>query len=351
MQTFQNKVKTLSNKKITLGILANKLSLSESTVSRALSGKGDQFRISKTTQQEIIEEARKLNYTPNPMAQGLRLNKTMMIGVIIPDISNPFFSSVAKIVEDITRKNGYSIILGDSQETEEIERQSLKIMQSRKVDGLIIAPVGLSAEHIEKFQNQGTPVVVIDRYFKNSKLPYIGTDNYRGSYEAVEHIIKNGHKRIGVIKGLDGTIPNDERIRGYREAIENNGLQLDESLVVGDSFGEENGYLETKLLLKHENPPSAIFAISNLISLGVLRACAELNLSIPDDLSIVAFDDQPYSRFLKTPMTMVEQKTKEMGYAAMKLLLQQIENKQILRSQNLLIPTNLIKRESVKKMK
>jgi LacI family transcriptional regulator len=131
----------------------------------------------------------------------------------------------------------------------------------------------LSAENIVKIHNDGTPVVVIDRYFKNSELPYIGSDNYQGAYDAVEHIIENGHKRIAIIKGINGTVPNDERVRGYRDAIENYGLQLDKSLIVGDSFGEQNGYLETKLLLQHKNPPTAIFATSNLISLGVLRAC------------------------------------------------------------------------------
>jgi len=338
----------MNKKKITLESLANKLSLSESTISRVLNGKGDKFRISKTTQQLINEEASKLNYSPNPMARGLRMNKTMIIGVIIPDIANPFFSSVAKIVEDITRKTGYSIILCDSLENEEIEQHSLKIMQSRNVDGILIAPVGLSANQIKKIQDDGIPIVVIDRYFRNSDLPYIGSDNYQGAYDAVEYIIKNGHKRIAIIKGIDGTVPSDERVRGYREAIENNGLQFDESLVVGDSFGEQNGYLETKLLLQHEKPPSAIFASSNLISLGVLRAYADVGLSVPDEMSIVAFDEQPYSRFLKTPMTTVEQNKKEIGYAAMKLLFQQMENKQILRSQSLILPTTLIKRDSVK---
>jgi len=278
------------------------------------------------------------------------MSNTMMLGVIIPDIVNPFFSAVAKLVEDISRKNGYSIILCDTQESEEIEEHSLKIMESRKVDGILIAPVGLSAKKIEQIQNQGTPIVVIDRYFRESELPYIGSDNYQGAYDAVEHIIENGHKRIAIIKGLNGTDPNEERVRGYRDAIGSNGLELEEAFVVGDSFGEQNGYLETKLLLQHQNPPTAIFATSNLISLGVMRACADVGLSIPEDMSIVALDEQPYSRFLKTPMTMVEQNKKEIGYAAMKLLFQQIDNKQILRSQNLILPTTLIKRDSVKKI-
>ena len=340
----------MNKTKVTLEILSKKLSLSESTISRTLNGKGDKYRISKTTQQIIQAEAKKMNYTPNPMARGLRMKKSMLIGVIIPDITNPFFSSVARIVEDISRKNGYSIILCDSQENEEIEQHSLNIIQSRQVDGLLIAPVGLSAEKIEKIHDGGTPIVVIDRYFKNSELPFISSNNYQGAYDAVEHIIKNGHQRIAIIKGIDGTIPSDERARGYREAIENFGLQLDESLIVGDSFGEQNGYLETKLLLQHKNPPTAIFATSNLISLGVLRACKDVGLSIPEDMSIVAFDEQPYSRFLKTPMTMVEQNKKEIAVAAMKLLFQQMESKRILRSQSLILPTTLIKRDSVKKI-
>ncbi|MDZ7724246.1 MAG: LacI family DNA-binding transcriptional regulator [candidate division KSB1 bacterium] len=338
----------MDNNHVNLETIANNCTVSPSTVSRVLNGKATQYRISKQTEKRILSEARKLNYIPNPMARGLRMQKTLIIGLIIPDISNHFFSSIAKSVEGFTRKNGYSIMLCDSQENEELEQDSLILMQNRKVDGLIVAPVGLNSQALESFQKGGTPVVVIDRYYFNSDLPYVGSDNFQGAYDAVNYMIKCGHRRIAVIQGIPGTVPNEERIRGYTQALKDNNIEVDRSLIVGDSFGDQNGYFETKILLRNELPPTAIFAMSNLISLGVLRALYEEGLSIPDDISMVAFDEQPYSEFLKTPMTTVEQKNFELGQMAMRLLFDQIETNRIFSSKSILLPTTMIKRNSVK---
>lgn len=334
----------------TLESISKELGISVSTVSRVLNGKSDKFRISKKTQELIFQTAKKLNYTPNQLARGLRLKKTFTIGYIIPDISNPFFSSIAQSVERSARKFGYSVLLSDSEESTEIEKQILKLILQRKVDGLIISPVGQDVKHILDAQQKHIPIVLIDRYFPNLNIPFVTSDNYRGALEAVSYLIENGHKRIACIQGLQNTMPNIDRVKGYKEAFIKHNLPIDESLIVGDSFGEENGYIETKILLKRTEKPSAIFAVSNLISLGVLRALREENLDVPKDISIISFDDQPYSSLLATPMTTVTQQSSEIGFIATKLLIDNIDSKRIVESNGIFLPTKLILRKSVKRI-
>lgn len=334
----------------TLRTIAQIVGCSDSTVSRVLSGKAAQYRISKKKQEEILKIAREQNFAPNPLARSLRTRETLTIGLVIPDISNSFFASIARNVERESRKLGYSIILTDTEEDTDLEIESIYLLKNRNVDGMIISPVGQSVEHIEKLYNEGLAVVIIDRYFPNSRLPYVASDSYSGAKEAVSYLVKNGHNRIACIQGLNYTSPNSDRVRGYKDALEHAHIPLDNELLVGDSFGEENGYLETKILLKKPKPPTAIFAVSNLISLGVIRAIIEENLQIPQDISIVAFDDHPYMEYLSTPMTTVAQPIMEMGRIAMKMLFNQIQNKFSAPIQNIMLPTKLIARGSVRSL-
>lgn len=333
----------------TLKNIASDVGVSVTTVSRVLNGKTANYRISKKTEDIILKSAKKLNYSPNQLARGLRLSRTHSIAYIIPDISNPFFASTAKSIEKYARKFGYSILLCDSEENTEIEKKIIKIMLERKVDGLIISPVGIKVSHLLELTKKKIPLVLLDRYFPSLHVSYVTSDNYKGALEAVSLIIENGHKRIACIQGLRNTSPNRDRLRGYIDAHKKYNIPVDENLIVGDSFGEENGYTETKLLLKMKNLPTAIFAVSNLISLGSLRALAEDGLKVPDDMSMISFDDQPYSRFLSTPMTTVAQESSQIGQIATKLLLEQINSTKQLEPQEILIPTRLIVRDSLKK--
>lgn len=333
----------------TLKSISEKLGISVSTVSRVLNGKSNHYRISKETEELILKATKELNYIPNQLARGLRLKRTNSIGYIIPDISNPFFASIAKSVEKSARKFGYSILLCDSEENTEIEFAALQLMLNRKVDGLIISPVGLEVSHLKFVSQKNVPVVLLDRYFPELDIPFVTSDNYQGALDAVDLLIENGHTRIACIQGLRNTSPNNDRVRGYRDAHQKHGLAVDESLIVGDSFGEENGYIESKLLLKRANIPTAIFSISNLISLGAIRAISEEGLKIPDDISMISFDDQPYSRFLATPMTTVAQQNYQIGQIATKLLIDQIESNRRIEPKGIFLPTKLNIRGSVKR--
>jgi LacI family transcriptional regulator len=342
----------MENKKSVKNIreLAAILNLSVTTVSRVLNGKADVYRISPVTSKRVMDVAREMNYFPNKIARGLKLERTDTLGLIIPDVANPFFASIAKTIELEARKNGYSLILCDSLDDIDTETELLQLLAGRKVDGIIIAPVGLGKSHIVNIQQAGIPLVVVDRYFPGSNIPYITSDNYKGAFKAVEHIILNGHKRIACIQGIRGISANTERVKGYEDAHLKYNIPFDHGLIVGDDFGEENGYIQTRILLNRKNKPTAIFALSNLISLGIIRALSETGLSIPDDISLVSFDEQPYSAFLASPMTTIEQRREEIGRMSVSVLLEIINNNGAQHDVNIMLEPRLIIRNSVKKL-
>lgn len=332
---------------ITLKRIADQLGLSTTTVSRALGGQARRYRIGRETERKVRELAQSLGFAPNQLARGLRLKRTSTIGLVIPDISNPFFAGIARQIALGARNSGYSVIVCDSQDTEGLEIESLELLRGRGVEGIVLCPVGRSAEHLARFEQDASPMVLVDRYFPGLQLPYVVSDNFAGARDAINHLIENGHRRIACLQGLCGTSPNEDRLRGYREAINAAGLPLDESLIVGDDFGEQSGYIATKLLLKSARDFTAIFAFSNLISLGVVRALAEEGLRIPADISLIAFDDQPYSAYLAAPMTTVAQSAAEMGQIAVKLLFDRIQSPERAVQGGILLPTSLVVRRSV----
>lgn len=331
--------------------LARLLGLSPTTVSRVLNGKSEKYRISNLTAQKVRQAAKEYNYSPSKIARGLKMDRTDTIGLIIPDISNPFFADIAYSIEKEARLKGYSIILCDSVDDLKVEKELITLLRSHKVDGIIIAPVGIRYEHIINVYNSGIPLVVIDRCFPGLNLPSITSDNYQGGYDATNHLISLGHRKIACIQGMPESFPNKERLRGYIEAHENNNLEIDETMIVGDSFVIENGYRQTRIIFSMENPPTAIFAFSNLISIGVIKALNEMSLKIPADVSLVSFDEQPYSAYLGTPMTTVNQKKSEIGQLAIDVLFKYIMNKEYRQVVYMKLKTELIVRDSVRNLR
>ena len=338
------------NSRTTLQCIANKSGVSVTTISRVLSGQATRYRISKDTEEAVRKLAKEHDFVPNQLARGLRLKKTLTIGLVIPDFSNPFFASIAQQVAIGTHKHGYSVIVCDSEDSTDLEKKSLGILQSRNVEGVVLCPVGQSGAHLKEFVNGRLPIVLVDRFFPELPLPYVSSDNVGGAKRATELLISNGHRRIACLQGLRHTSPNEFRVRGYKEALTNNHLPVDEGLIVGDSFTEQSGYIETKLLLKTATDVRAILALSNLNALGAIRALTEEKRRIPEDVSIISFDDPPYSAYLSTPMTTVAQAFSEMGEVAVKLLFDQIQSSRQQTKGGILLPTTLMMRESVKRL-
>lgn len=310
----------------TLKDIAKKTGVSVSTVSRVLHDNSKKYKISEETQLRVKQSAKEMGYRINTLARGLRLQKTFEIGLIVPDISNPFFSAVIKSLAGELRKGGYNFIVYDTDEDIAIEKSAIKSLLEKRVDGLIIASVGQEFSHIQKIRDANIPLVMIDRCFDSLDIDSVSVDNVKGALFAVNHLIKEGHTRIAFIQGLPGTYANETRLEGYKKSLTDAGLAIDDHLIVGDDFRSLNGYLETKHLLKIQNPPTAIFTAGDLIALGALEACRENGIRIPTDISLVTFDDPVFTSYLSPALTAIEQPITKMTEMAVAMLYRRMRN-------------------------
>jgi len=333
----------------TLKDIAKKTGVSVSTVSRVLHDNSQKYKISEETKAKVKQVAKDLGYRVNALARGLRQQKTCEVGIIVPDISNPFFSEVIKSLAGELRKKGYNFIVYDSDEDITIERSAIKSLLEKRVDGLIIASVGQDFSHIQKISDAKIPIVMVDRCFDELDVDSVSVDNVKGSLLAMNYLIKEGHRRIAFIQGLQGTYANETRLQGYNQALQDAGISVDEHLIVGDDFRSLNGYLETKLLLKLSNPPTAIFTAGDLIALGALEACRENSITIPDDLSLVTFDDPVFASYLSPSLSAVEQPVTKIAEMAIAMLYRRMKNPYDERRKVLLEP-KLNVRGSVKRI-
>ena len=331
--------------KATLETIAANTGFSKSTISRVLNGKANSNRIPSATVETILREAEKCGYTTNFIAKNLRKNKSHTIGLLIPAISNPYFADIASVVISEARKLGYTTIVADTMEDENLQKSSVTTILSKKIDGIIIVPCGNDASFLEHINEKYVPVILLDRYYENSALPYVVTNNFQGGYDATKLLVRNGHRKIVCIQGTTSATPNKKRIEGYMKALRDSGME-DMAVIVGNDFSVQNGYLETKLLIHGDEHPTAIFALSNTIGLGAMKAIREAGLSIPNDISLVSFDNNIYLDYFVPSITRIGQLTDEMGKMAVKLLHNSICNKQVVRSQIELSP-ELILRDSV----
>lgn len=331
----------------TLKAMAARLGVSASTVSRSLNGQGVRYRISERTQRAVQRLARRLDFSPNPLARGLRLKKTSTIGLVIPDVSNPFFARIAHCVTVAARDHRHSVLLADSQEQTPVEVEAIGLLLRRQVDGLIVCPVGLSDAHLRAMARGPIPAVLADRHFPHLPIPTVTSDNLGGAKAATRHLLDSGHRRIGVLQGLPGTSTNRDRIAGFRAALSARRVPFDPALVAGDTFLEASGYRSARRLLRARPRPTALFALGNLIALGALSAIAEAGLRVPDDISFVAFDDHPYAEHLATPITTVAQDVDALGRSAAEALFARIGTS-LAPAAIQTIPTRLVARNSVR---
>lgn len=325
--------------------LAERTGLSVSTVSRVLNGKAESARISAATSQRVLEEAKRQGIVINTVARGLRLRTTHTVGLLIPDISNPFFAALARQVEKASREKGFSVLLGDSEENSEIESHNVRLMQSRQVDALVVAPVGDRHDHLQRI-SLALPLILVDRVPPELEVPSVSADNFAGARMAVEHLISEGHQRIGCVQGLPASSANAERVRGFRDAVTSSNLPLTDDSICGDGYSIESARRAALRLLSSPLRPTAIVALGNLLALGVLQAARDLNLSVPRDLSLIGFDDQPWLEWISPPLTTVAQSVDALGAAAMQLCFEKLEQ-QTSSPPQILLPMKLIARESV----
>ena len=338
------------HERLTLKALADELELSTCTVSRVLNGKGEQYRIAEVTKNRVLEHARVRGFSPNLVARGLRMKKTNAIGLVLPDLSNPFFAKVARSVADEAHRNKYTLEVCDSQDSTDLEIEILSLLRDRQVDGMVLCPVGNESKHLISLALGDSTVVMVDRYFANLKLPYVSSDNVKGAESATQHLIDYGHRQIACLQGLPSAITNVHRLDGFRRALRSKSIRFNKKMILGDGFTLESGYLSTRNLIKQDRSVTAILALSNQIALGALKAIAEAGLSVPEDISLVTFDTIEGVEFFATPLTTVSQSAREIGERAAVMLFERIQNPGEHEAEHIIMPTKLTSRQSVKRI-
>ncbi len=251
---------------VTLEHVAQVAGVSPSTASRALAGKARQCRISEKTEQAILKAAKGLGFQASHVARSLRTQRTGLIGLLVPDASNPFFAAIARRATIFAERHGFSTLLADSHDSIEKEKDLLTHLKSRQVEGLIICPIGDSSTHLQSLQR--TNVVVVDRWFPDIKLATVTSENERGAYAATSAMIEMGHRHIGCLRGRPGTSANYERLQGFNQALQSGGIEPDSALIRGDDFSEASGYHSTNELLEMHPELTGLFAFSNQNALG-----------------------------------------------------------------------------------
>nr|PZN10300.1 MAG: LacI family transcriptional regulator [Caldicoprobacter oshimai] len=328
----------------TIKDVAKRAGVSPSTVSRALSGK---VPVDKETRERVMEAVRALNYKPNILAKGLKEGRTNTVGLIVPNICNPVFPAVARGVEDVAREHGFTVILCNTDEDIEAEKDYVEKLQKRWVDGFIFATAREESQHIFELKEKGFPVVLVVRHMDQA-VDAVVIDNYKSSFEAVKYLINTGHRRICIINGDTSLTLYKERFEGYRHALQAAGLPIMPELVLDVAGRDDNGYGAVTAMLKKGILPDAVFATSDPRAIGAIRAIKDCGLSVPGDISVVGFDDLDISAFLDPPLTTVSQPLYEMGARAARRLIDMINGEKSGQPKVELVEANLVIRKSVK---
>jgi LacI family transcriptional regulator len=300
--------------------VAQRAGVSTATVSYVLNG--TRF-VSDALRERVLAVVRELRYEPNAIARTLRSNRSDTLGLILPDLRNPFFTEVVRGVEEVAQARGYTVLLANSDEDPEREAKYVRVMRAKHVDGLIIAPAGGAYEELEQLVQSHFPVVLLDRDVAGLGASAVMLDNEAAAHAAVEHLIGLGHRRVGMITGRPPISSTIERERGYRRALREAGLPFDEHLVLTGESTTEGGAAAASTLLERPSPPSALFAANNLMTIGALMAIERHGLSIPGDIALVGFDEIPWADVFRPRLTTVEQPLYELGRMAAELVLKQ----------------------------
>ena len=333
---------------VTIKDIAKALGLSTSTVSRALRGSSE---INFETKKAVLEYAEKYNYRPNPIALSLKENRSKAIGVIVPEIDNPFFSQAINGIEEIADKRGYHVVISQSHESLEKEKINIEHLASRRVDGLLISLSGETQNvlHLLDLHQKGMPMVLFDRISDEIDTHKVTSENFEGAFRATEHLIKNGKKKIAHLGASPYLSITKERLEGYLAAHQKNEISIDQNLIKYCNYGYEEMEKVMEDLFKNTKP-DAIFTSSDRLVLDCLTALKNRNIAIPQDISIIGFTNLTVAPLLSPSLSTVVQPALEMGKFSAELLLDLIEKKGNLPTifQKLVLKTELVLRDSSK---
>ncbi len=334
-------------KKITIKDIARIAKVSHTTVSRALN---DKSRIHPKTKERILSIAKELNYQPNFFARSLVTRRTRILGLVITTIANPFYTELAQGIETTARSLGYNIILCSTDYELSIEKQYIDMLRNKGVDGIIFTSAHLGDPNIIELAEEGFPLILVNRRtyhpIVKDKVDYVGVDNVLGGYLAVEHLIRLGHERIGIIGGSSESSVGFERVEGGKRAFETYGLEVKEEYFLEGDFLKESGYQGGKRFLKMEKPPTAIFATNDYMALGTYQALLEEGIRIPEEIALVGFNDIEFTSMRGIELTTIGQKKYEMGALAVKKLVERIEGDRTGSPKEIILEPELIIRKT-----
>jgi LacI family transcriptional regulator len=335
----------VDRRKVTIKEVAQAAGLSPTTVSRYLNR---DIVLPTASAARIDEAVRLLDYRPNRLARNLSLGKSHIIGLIIPEISNPFFANLASAVEDVAFAAGYGVLVCNTHNDVEREFSYLRLLSSRQLDGIVFLTCQADNPELLSILSQNHPVVLVDEDIEGVLAPRVFSENRTGACLATRYLLEHGHRRIGFIGGPENLLSSRERFAGFTTALSDQGTPAQARLVRFGRYTTDFGREVATEFLRSRNPPTAIFATSDYVALGVLHAATDLGVPVPRKLSLVGFDDMPFAAFLSPPLTTVRQPIRELGKSGTDMLFQLI-NGELSNAPTLRLPVQLIERGSVRR--
>lgn len=331
--------------KLNTKIIADKAGVSTATVSRVLN---DYEGVREITRKRVLRVINKYNYEINAVAKSLKQKKTMTIGIIIGHILSQFNSIIAGSVEDVSSRYGYNTMLCISNDDPEKELKYLKVLRSNRVEGIILVPTGKNADYVNNLLKAGTKIVLLDKIIKGVDCDSVVVDNMNGAYNGVRHLVEQGFRRIGIIDGSIERITGYDRLRGYKKALREKNIKINEDFIKIGDFKKESGYRMTGEILK--NQPDALFVANLDMLLGSVLMLKEKNIRIPEDIAIVGFDDSEWALLMNPPITVVQQPVRSIAATGTEILMKKLINKSVDKPKIHTLKTNLVIRgSSIKK--
>lgn len=334
-------------KKITLQDIASQLNISKSTISTVLNGHGDEKRVSKETQEKIIQFAKESNYKANHLARGLSLGKSDMIGLVIPNIADNYYARIARRIERKARLSGYNVVFSSTGEKQERESELIQSMLSRGVDGLIIASSQKNEEDILKLKKNNFPFVLIERCYPELETNFVGEDNEGGVSLAVKQLIQLGRKRIGFVSLKPGLEAMRMRLEGYQNTMEQSGLAVQDEFIheLEYEYSESEMYEVIKSMVQFPTSIEGIVFATHFLAASGIRALKQLNIRVPMDVALISFGQMNAFDLIEPPVTAVVQPVDELGDRAVEMLLENLEGKN-LNHRKIILSNSLMIRKS-----
>lgn len=332
---------------MTIDDVAKMAGVSKTTVSRILNGNYSQA--TEETKEKVLKIIRELNYRPNPMARGLKQMRTNIIGIILSNLSNPFWSRVLEGVEDTCRQSGYSLMVCNSNEDSSREAELIEGLQMRQVDGIIVNPTVNNQAMFEEIVDKKYPLIVINRRLQGVDVDDVVMDNIQGARLAVEHFIESGRRRpVCFVYRPAGVSTWEERILGFREALQAGGLEVTDRSIVEVEYASGKAKDAVLAYFGRDAAPEedALFSTNNMMTLEILEGLGELGLRVPDDIALIGYDETVWAKHLNPPLTTVRQPAYEMGRIAAKNLIQKISNKTVRKPKHVILQPDLVVRRS-----